>query len=189
MALISDAYLAPPAAKAAARGRPVRAGYGRGKGLRRVPPSHPGAPAGSYGARRDRARADAGDPPREPRRTGAPVCPRRGGSPAGAAAWNLKNRPVVVGVDGSDASYAALHRAATIAAAFDAPLEAVAVYDPFFHAGVFPVIADACRKMRSAGSTFRPRNASTTRSSTGASNTSTGGTWNAGRPSREPWRP
>ena len=46
-----------------------------------------------------------------------------------------------MGVDGSDAGYAALHRAATIAAAFDAPLEAVAVFI-LLHAGVFPVIAD-----------------------------------------------
>lgn len=57
--------------------------------------------------------------------------------------WNFKGRPIVVGVDGSTNSYAALKRAAEIATAFDACVEAVAVYDPFFHTGVFQTITDA----------------------------------------------
>ncbi len=57
--------------------------------------------------------------------------------------WNCKNQPIVVGVDGSAASYAALKRAVEIARAFDAQVEAVAVYDPFFHTSVFRTIADA----------------------------------------------
>jgi len=57
--------------------------------------------------------------------------------------WNFKGRPIVVGVDGSQNSYAALKRAAELASAFDARLEAVAVYDPFFHTGVFKAIAAA----------------------------------------------
>ncbi len=57
--------------------------------------------------------------------------------------WGFKGRPIVVGVDGSEASYAALRLAAEIARVFDANVEAVAVYDPFFHTGVFRTIADA----------------------------------------------
>lgn len=141
MALISDAYLAPLAAKAAARGIPFEAITAEGRGyveiLRLIQEQRPdlvvlGAtghgqtpevPLGSL-AERVLLYGSASDL----------LLVRR--------PWNLKGRPIVVGVDGSDAGYAALHRAATIAAAFGAPLEAVAVYDPYFHAGVFPVIAD-----------------------------------------------
>jgi nucleotide-binding universal stress UspA family protein len=57
--------------------------------------------------------------------------------------WVFKNRPVVVGIDGSQNSYLALTRAIQIAQAYQTTVEAVAVYDPFFHVGVFRVIADA----------------------------------------------
>lgn len=51
--------------------------------------------------------------------------------------------PVVVGVDGSPGRYAALDRGIVIARAFDLPLVATAVYDPYFHTGVFRTVADA----------------------------------------------
>ncbi|WP_221056364.1 universal stress protein [Methanoculleus chikugoensis] len=142
MALISDAYLAPPAAKAAARGVPFEPVTAEGRGyvefLRLIRERRPDLTVlGATGH---------GQTPEIPLGSLAErvlLYAREGDLLLVRRPWNLKNRPVVVGVDGSDASYAALHRAATIAAAFDAPLEAVAVYDPFFHAGVFPVIADA----------------------------------------------
>jgi nucleotide-binding universal stress UspA family protein len=59
------------------------------------------------------------------------------------APWMGNEGPVVVGVDGSPESYAALARGIEIAGAFGAPLVAAAVYDPFFHTGVFRTIADA----------------------------------------------
>ncbi|WP_320129849.1 universal stress protein [uncultured Sphaerochaeta sp.] len=55
--------------------------------------------------------------------------------------WKLKGRPIVVGIDGSEASYHALYKALDIASAFDAKVIAVAVYDPFFHSTVFKAIA------------------------------------------------
>lgn len=57
--------------------------------------------------------------------------------------WNLEERPVVVGIDGSADSYAALQRAIQLSQRFGASLEAVAAYDPFFHAGVFRSTAGA----------------------------------------------
>jgi len=57
--------------------------------------------------------------------------------------WNPENRPIVVGIDGSPAGYAALSRAMEIGKAFAAPVDAVAVYDPHFHTRVFKTIADA----------------------------------------------
>jgi len=142
MALISDAYLAPLAAKAAARGIPFEPVTAEGRGyvevlrlIRERRPDltvlgatgHGQAPEVPLGSLAERVLLYAGD--------GDLLLIRR--------PWDLKGRPVVVGVDGSDAGYAALHRAATIAVASGAPLEAVAVYDPFFHSAVFPVIADA----------------------------------------------
>lgn len=49
----------------------------------------------------------------------------------------------VVGVDGSDNSYAAVDRAAGLASIFGARLQAFSVYDPFFHLGVFGKITEA----------------------------------------------
>jgi len=57
--------------------------------------------------------------------------------------WSFKGCPIITGVDGSENSYAALKRAAEVAKAFEALLEAVAVYDPFFHTGVFRTIEDS----------------------------------------------
>lgn len=57
--------------------------------------------------------------------------------------WMASGGPIVVGVDGSPESYAALERGLWIAEAFEVPLVAAAVYDPFFHTGVFRTIADA----------------------------------------------
>ncbi len=54
--------------------------------------------------------------------------------------WNFKGRPIVVGIDGSENSYAALKRAIEISKIVDAPVEAVAVYDPYFHNDVFSTI-------------------------------------------------
>ena len=142
MALISDAYLAPLAEKAAAQGIPFEPVIAEGRGyvevlrlIRERRPDlavlgatgHGQTPEVPLGGLAERVLLYAG--------TGDLLLVRR--------PWSLKNRPVVVGVDGSDASYAALERAASIAAAHDTPLEAVAVYDPFFHSAVFPVIAGA----------------------------------------------
>ncbi len=57
--------------------------------------------------------------------------------------WAFKNRPIVVGIDGSQDSYQALRRAIQLAQMYQTQVEALAVYDPFFHVGVFRVIADA----------------------------------------------
>ena len=56
--------------------------------------------------------------------------------------WNLKNRPIIVGIDGSQAAYQALNKALDLTEAYHTSLIAVAVYDPFFHASVFKTIAD-----------------------------------------------
>ncbi len=57
--------------------------------------------------------------------------------------WKLKGHPIIVGIDGSDNSYVALKRATEIAQAQNATVEAVSVYDPFFHTGVFGTIERA----------------------------------------------
>ncbi|MCL5025945.1 MAG: universal stress protein [Chloroflexi bacterium] len=57
--------------------------------------------------------------------------------------WAMKDRPIVVGIDGSPDSYAALQRAVELSRQFGATVEAVAAYDPFFHAGVFRATAEA----------------------------------------------
>ncbi|MBP7299657.1 MAG: universal stress protein, partial [Methanoculleus sp.] len=116
MALISDAYLAPLAEKAAARGIPFEPVIAEGRGyveilrlIRECRPDlavlgatgHGQTPEVPLGSLAERVLLYAG--------TGDLLLVRR--------PWSLKNRPVVVGVDGSDASYAALERAATIAAA------------------------------------------------------------------------
>jgi nucleotide-binding universal stress UspA family protein len=48
---------------------------------------------------------------------------------------------IVVGVDGSDVAYLAVHKAVALARALETEVEVVAVYDPFFHGGVFGAIA------------------------------------------------
>ncbi len=57
--------------------------------------------------------------------------------------WEFKSKPVVVAIDGSQESYQALYRAIMLSRYFEAPLEAIAVYDPFFHGSVFKAISDA----------------------------------------------
>lgn len=54
--------------------------------------------------------------------------------------WMTKG-PIIVGVDGSQQSYAALDRALHISKLTGSEVEAVAVYDPFFHVGVFQSIS------------------------------------------------
>lgn len=56
--------------------------------------------------------------------------------------WDFKNRPIIVGIDGSAQSYGALYKALDLAQKFHAKVIAAAVYDPFFHASVFKTIAD-----------------------------------------------
>lgn len=57
--------------------------------------------------------------------------------------WSLKGRPIVVGVDGSEQSFTALRKAVGLAESFGAHVKAVAIYDPFFHSGVFSSISSA----------------------------------------------
>jgi nucleotide-binding universal stress UspA family protein len=52
----------------------------------------------------------------------------------------FKGGSIVVGIDGSDNSYNAMRRAVELAKTFDAEIEAVSVYDPFFHSGIFKSI-------------------------------------------------
>ena len=59
------------------------------------------------------------------------------------SSWGFEDRPVVVGIDGSQEGYAALQRAVFFSRFFGARLIAVSVYDPYFHSGVFHRIADA----------------------------------------------
>ena len=54
---------------------------------------------------------------------------------------NLQKKPILVGVDGSQNSYAALLKAASLAKATGSRIVAVAVYDPYLHSGVFTNIA------------------------------------------------
>ncbi len=56
-------------------------------------------------------------------------------------AWDFNSRPIVVGVDGSVSSYHALKTASEIALATGAKINAVSVYDPFFHSSIFGNIA------------------------------------------------
>ena len=58
------------------------------------------------------------------------------------APWNFKGRPIVVGIDGSENSYAALKKAVDISKIVNTTVEAVAVYDPFFHNDVFSTITN-----------------------------------------------
>jgi nucleotide-binding universal stress UspA family protein len=54
----------------------------------------------------------------------------------------FKYNPIVVGIDGSLNSYVALTRALNLAEIYNATIDAVAVYDPYFHSGVFRKIAE-----------------------------------------------
>ncbi len=69
--------------------------------------------------------------------------------------WNLRNRPILVAVDGSQNSYLALNKAVELAKIYGAWVEAVAVYDPFFHTGVFTSIAGALTKEQSNKFNFK----------------------------------
>jgi nucleotide-binding universal stress UspA family protein len=57
--------------------------------------------------------------------------------------WGFRGRSIIVGIDGSANSYSALSRAVGIARETHAPLDLVAVFDPYFHSGVFRTIAGA----------------------------------------------
>ncbi len=57
--------------------------------------------------------------------------------------WCFKNRPILVGIDGSPNSYQALKCAVELGNLFEASVEAVAVYDPYFHSAVFKTIANS----------------------------------------------
>jgi nucleotide-binding universal stress UspA family protein len=54
----------------------------------------------------------------------------------------FKYNPIVVGIDGSTNSYHALKKGLKIADVYKASIDAIAVYDPYFHTGVFRTIAD-----------------------------------------------
>ncbi|HME54579.1 MAG TPA: universal stress protein [Candidatus Lokiarchaeia archaeon] len=54
---------------------------------------------------------------------------------------NVKGRPIVVGIDGSQNSFTALYRAMLLAKKIGASIHAIAVYDPYFHQGVFKTIS------------------------------------------------
>ncbi len=55
--------------------------------------------------------------------------------------WSFAGKSILVGIDGSVDSYYAMMRAIEIAKAFNAQIEAVSVYDPFFHSMVFKRIS------------------------------------------------
>lgn len=55
--------------------------------------------------------------------------------------WTTGGGSILVGIDGSDNSYAAMRQAVGLAKAFDLQIEAVSIYDPFFHSEVFKNIA------------------------------------------------
>jgi nucleotide-binding universal stress UspA family protein len=57
--------------------------------------------------------------------------------------WVLKEHPVVVGVDGSQDSFAAVHTAIHLAKLDGGKLHGIAVYDPYFHLGVFKTISES----------------------------------------------
>ncbi len=54
----------------------------------------------------------------------------------------FKYNPIVVGIDGSNNSYAALLKALSFANIYNTNIEAIAVYDPYFHTAIFRKIAD-----------------------------------------------
>ena len=54
----------------------------------------------------------------------------------------FKYNPIVIGIDGSSNSYIALIRALNFAEIYNTSIDAIAVYDPYFHSGVFRKIAE-----------------------------------------------
>ena len=68
--------------------------------------------------------------------------------------WSLKKAPILVGVDGSQNSYAALLRAATLASSIGTKVKAIAVYDPYLHSGVFTNIAGVLPEEKQAKFNF-----------------------------------
>jgi len=68
--------------------------------------------------------------------------------------WSLKTRPIVVGIDGSECSHVALRLGAELAAKYGTNVKAVAVYDPFFHSGVFASISSALSKEQASKFNF-----------------------------------
>ncbi len=55
--------------------------------------------------------------------------------------WDFDSRSILVGIDGSVDSYYAMMRAVELGKAFNVKIEAVSVYDPFFHSNVFKSIS------------------------------------------------
>ena len=55
--------------------------------------------------------------------------------------WCPDGSTILVGIDGSDESFSAMQKAVELAKAFGSGIEAVSVYDPFFHSAVFKSIA------------------------------------------------
>jgi nucleotide-binding universal stress UspA family protein len=56
---------------------------------------------------------------------------------------NFKGRPIIVGIDDSQNSFYAFKKALDISNSLEASIEAVSVYDPYFHTGVFNSISKA----------------------------------------------
>ena len=52
-------------------------------------------------------------------------------------------RPIVVGIDGSPEAVEALRRASLLSKALNSPIHILAIYDPYFHTGVFRKISHA----------------------------------------------
>lgn len=68
--------------------------------------------------------------------------------------WNLRKKPILVGIDGSQNSYAALLKSADLAQITGSGIHAVAVYDPYLHSGVFTNIAGVLPKEKQAKFNF-----------------------------------
>ena len=68
--------------------------------------------------------------------------------------WDGSRGPIVVGVDGSEHSYSALRKGAEIGRLMGREVRAVAVYDPFFHVGVFSSISGALTKEQASRFNF-----------------------------------